>query len=174
MGRERTCDLYWLAYLLTGDRERSVHAVIETLEKEGFANLFFKKWFTAWSRKIFIAKVLGSVLPETTAAELNGRLDKLQAETGAVRTRPAWKGAGKNELEAALLAIDPFPRRALLLTTFEKLSLEDAGILLNAEGECVKTATAIGLIELSRNLAAHAAPHDSNPEPVGALAALTA
>ena len=170
MERESLWDLYWLAYLLTGERDRSIHAVVETMEMEWFANRFFKKWFTTWSRKIFVARVLGRAIPETSKAELRSRLDELQADSEDVRSRPAWAGAGKPELEAALLAIDPFPRRALLLTAFEKLSVEDAGILLNADRESIKLAAAIGMIELARKLAAHAAPHDSNVEPAGALA----
>ena len=30
--RGQLMDLYWLAYLLTGDRERSVESVIETID----------------------------------------------------------------------------------------------------------------------------------------------
>ena len=65
------------------------------------------------------------------------------------------------ELEDALLRIAPFPRRALLLTVFEQLSGEDARMLLNGGRECVKTATAIGLFESSRNLM-HSIPRTSS------------
>jgi DNA-directed RNA polymerase specialized sigma24 family protein len=153
MAAERIVDLYWLAYLLTGDRERSAQAVIEALEMPDAANPFFAGWMSTWSRKIFIAKVLGYVIPESSVADLRARHKRLQAEvrrTGARRMDPA---AGKAELERALLAIDPLPRRALLLNVFEKLAIEDIGILLNADRETVKTASAIGLIELARNLA---------------------
>src|SRR5262249_46273861 len=111
-------------------------------------------WFVQWSRKVFIAKVLGRVPPETGAKDLRRRLQKLETEIqlyGIALARPTM---GKSDLEAALLAIDPFPRRALILTVFEKLTVEDTAILLNADRMSVKTATAIGLIELSRNLAA--------------------
>ena len=59
MPADQMFDLYWLGYLLTGDRERSVQAVIETLEMPDAANPFFENWMVTWSRKIFIAKVLG-------------------------------------------------------------------------------------------------------------------
>ena len=58
-----------------------------------------------------------------------------------------------------MLAIDFFPRCAVLLTVFEKLSPDDTAVLLSSDRECVKTAAAIGLIELTRNLAAR--PHHS-------------
>ena len=59
----------------------------------------------------------------------------------------------KSDLERALLAIDIFPRCALLLTVFEKLSLDDATVLLGATKELLKKAREIGLYELARNLA---------------------
>jgi hypothetical protein len=146
-------DLYWLGYLLTGDRERSVRAVIETIEMPDAANPFFESWMITWSRKIFVGKILGYVTPKMSAAELRNRLKRLQAETGRGLKSGIDPTAGKAELERALLAIDPFPRCSLLLSVFERLATEDIGILLNADRESVKTATAIGLLELARNLA---------------------
>jgi hypothetical protein len=145
-------DLYWLGYLLTGDRERSVQAVIETLEVPEVANQFFEGWMVRWSRKIFLAKVLGYVAPQTCASQLRTRLRRLQSITPLRFHRRIDPAGGKRELERALLAIEPLPRCALLLSVFEKLSLEDVGILLNVDRQSVKTATAIGLIELARNL----------------------
>ena len=137
-------DLYWLAYLLTGDRERSIHAVVGTLEMNDAANPFFESWMACWSRKIFIARVLGVVTPK-----LNVAAGQRPAKNSA---SPRFDMAGKSELEQALLAIDQFPRCALLLTVFEKLSIEDTATLLNADPELVKAGRAIGLTELARNL----------------------
>jgi DNA-directed RNA polymerase specialized sigma24 family protein len=172
MALEPLRDLYRLAYLLTGDRERSVQAVIETLDAEGSANPFFDGWFVTWARKIFIAKVLGPVPPEASLPELRTRLNELHSV--AERTgRGIDAKTGVAEMEAALLAIDVFPRRALLLRVFEKLSLEDVGILLNAGREAVKVATSIGLIELSRNLAASSADHAGGMSMAASMAAMT-
>ena len=172
MALEPLRDFYRLAYLLTGDRERSVQAVIEALDAEDSANPFFDGWFVTWARKIFIAKVLGPVPPEASLPELRTRLNELQS--GAEGTGRAIDArTGVVELEAALLAIDVFPRRALLLRVFEKLSLEDVGILLNAGREAVKVATSIGLIELSRNLAASSADHPGGIPLAASMAAMT-
>jgi hypothetical protein len=152
MSANQLIDLYWLGYLLTGDRERSVQAVMETVEMPGVAGQFFEGWMVTWSRKIFIAKVLGHVAPETSVSQLRTRLRRLQCE--AWRGFNRWIGpeAGKPELERALLEIESLPRCALLLSVFEKLPLEDVGILLNVDAQSVKTATAIGQIELARNI----------------------
>ena len=172
MALEPLRDLYRLAYLLTGDRERSVQVVIETLGAEDSANAFFDGWFVTWARKIFIAKVLGPVPLEASLPGLRTRLNELQS--GAERTGRAIDArTGVAEIEAALLAIDAFPRRALLLRVFEKLSLEDVGILLNANLEAVKVATSIGLIELSRNLARSSADHPTRMPMPASMAAMT-
>ena len=152
MPRTQVSDVYWLGYLLTGDYERTAEILIDGLEMPDAANPFFEGWMMTWSRKIFIAKVLGSVKPELDRAQLRDRLRRLQAETrkGLPRIEHV---AGKANLERALLAIDPFSRCALLLRVFEKLAVEDVATLLNSDRESVTTATAIGLIELARNLA---------------------
>jgi hypothetical protein len=53
------------------------------------------------------------------------------------------------EFERVVLAIDTFPRCALLLTVFEKLSLDDAALLLNADKALVRKARGQGLLELA-------------------------
>ena len=57
------------------------------------------------------------------------------------------------ELEQALLAIDVFPRCALLLTVYEGLSQDVAAILMDTSQELVRKAQILGLWELTRNLA---------------------
>jgi hypothetical protein len=59
----------------------------------------------------------------------------------------------KPEFERAVLALDVFPRCALLLTIFEKLSIQDAVALLGVEQALLRKAQGLGLIELTRNIA---------------------
>ncbi len=153
MPADQLFDLYWLGYLLTGDRERSVQAVIETLEMPDVADQFFEGWMVTWSRKIFIAKVLRCIESKTCPSELRTRLRRLQSLTPRGFNRKIDQAAGKPELERALLAIESLPRCAVLLRVFEKLSIDDIGILLNVDCKSVKIATAIGMIELANNLA---------------------
>ena len=56
-------DLYWTAYLVTGQPESGADAVIEAVAgKAGdfadAANPFFAAWMATWSRKVVIAKAL--------------------------------------------------------------------------------------------------------------------
>ncbi len=100
MPADQLFDLYWLGYLLTGDRERSVQAVIDTLEMPDVANQFFEGWMVTWSRKIFIAKVLGYVVSESAHPNCERGCDawshyRRRASSGGSTERPVspnWSG----------------------------------------------------------------------------------
>jgi hypothetical protein len=154
---QQTYELFWLAFLLTGNREVNIEAVVEALDLDDTANSFFKRWMVVWSRKLFIATVLGPLNSEMAASALRTELRQFEySKASKSLPHSGWSLApdtDKLQLERALLAIDLFPRCALLLLIFEKLSLDDVMVLLNADREMVATAKAIGLIELARNLA---------------------
>lgn len=148
----QAADLYWLAFLLTGQRETSVDAATEALDSaEG--NPFFSAWMLAWARKVVIAKALAAIRQELAAsalriADINGR------KYAAPRDWSLAPSATKLELERALLAIDAFPRCVLLLSLFEGLSVDDATVLLDVDRDLIRKAQAFALQELTSNLAA--------------------
>ena len=149
---ERMVDLYWLAFLLTGHSESSVEIAIESLDFQDEAT-FFSTWMSAWSRRVVIAKALSSIRKELVDSA--NRTKSARAGKSAFPPRD-WTlnpATTKAQLEAALLAIDVFPRCALVLSFFEKASLEDTAVLLNADRSLVGKAQTIGLQELNRNLA---------------------
>ncbi|MBV8729249.1 MAG: hypothetical protein JO336_05520 [Acidobacteriia bacterium] len=53
----------------------------------------------------------------------------------------------KSDLERALLAVDLFPRAAVLLLVFERAPLKDAAILLDSEADLVQKAMVAGVRE---------------------------
>jgi DNA-directed RNA polymerase specialized sigma24 family protein len=149
----RIADLYWLAYLLTGQSEPSLDLAIEAMEEEDREGGFFSQWMLAWSRRVVIAKALAAIRGELaqsavrTEAERGGRLPVAP---------PNWvldRGTSKLQLEAALLDLDVFPRCAVLLSVFEGMSLEDAATLLDVDRNLVRKGQAAGLRELTRKLA---------------------
>src|SRR5262245_10574240 len=145
---ENPYELYWLAFVLTGDPNLSVDAVAESPDGDGAANPFFEQWMAKWSRRLVIARALGTVKPEL--AESARRTASLSLKRSQ-RIATVDAAAGKPDLERALLAIDIFPRCAVLLTVFERVALADAAVLLSATKELVKKARDIGLIELARS-----------------------
>jgi DNA-directed RNA polymerase specialized sigma24 family protein len=152
----RGSKLVWLAFLLTGDMSLGGDVVGEALDARDSTAPFFEQWMSAWCRKLVIARALGKVrLPLTASA----RRIKVRVQNSAYEDQlpsPAWRvgrDLSRTQFEDALLAIDIFPRCALLLRIFEKMSIEDAGLLLNADKELIESATAIALNELVWNIA---------------------
>jgi len=107
----------------------------------------------AWSRRLVIAKALAAIRNELSAS--TRRTASIRPEKPALPP-PTWaldSDTTKVELERALLAIDVFPRCALLLSVFDGVPVKDAAILLDSDPDLVRKGQAIGLQELTRNLA---------------------
>ena len=146
-------NLYWLAFLLTGNPGLSVDVTLEAVASQDDANPFFSAWMLAWSRRVFIAKALTGIRNEL--ARSARRTASKRVEKAALQPRN-WtlnRDTTKVQLESALLAIDVFPRCALLFSAFEHMSLEDAAVLLDADRRLVRKGQRVGLRELIRNLA---------------------
>lgn len=149
--------LCWLAFLITGDWQLGVEAVVGVLDSEGVVNQFSPEWTLLWARRLVAAASVALIsrdLSESAcrAAESAGTNPTML--TGHLRDmctcRPAPTTA---ELEKALLGVDVFPRCAVLLTVLEGLSIEDAVLLLNADEALVRGARTLGLVELVRRIA---------------------
>jgi hypothetical protein len=154
---ERAAELYWLAFLLTGHREASLDVAIETVDFQAdfqdHANPFFSTWMLGWSRRVVFAKALAAIRDELAASERRTASKRAQKSALSRRNWVLDRETTKLQLERALLAIDVFPRCALLLSVFEGMSLEDAAILLDADRRLVRKGLMAGLRELTRNLA---------------------
>ena len=150
---KRVTDLYWLAFLLTGHRRLSADVTLEAAGSADDANTFFSAWMLAWSRRVFIAKALAGIRDELAASARRTASKHAEKATLPPRNWSLSRDTQKVELESALLAIDVFPRCALLLSVFEGLSLEDVAILLDGERDLVRKAQMIGLRQLTHNLA---------------------
>ena len=150
---KRAADLYWLAFLLTGHREPSLDVAIEALDFQDDGNPFFSTWMLAWSRRVFIAKALATIRDELAASARRTASKHPEKTALPPRNWTLSRDTTKVQIESACLAIDVFPRCALLLSVFEGVPLEDVAFLLNGEMDLVRKAQMIGLEELTRNLA---------------------
>jgi DNA-directed RNA polymerase specialized sigma24 family protein len=149
----QAANLYWLAFLLTGDRRASIDATAEVIESPD-ASPFFLGWMLAWSRKVVIAKALAAIRQElAVSAQRIAAARTPKSSAPLPRNWALAPGASKVELERALLAIDAFPRCVLLLLLFEGLSVDDAMVLLGVDRDLVRKAQVVALEELTRNLA---------------------
>jgi DNA-directed RNA polymerase specialized sigma24 family protein len=152
---EHRAELYWLAFLLTGNRELGVEAFSRAVNFEDSANPVFRGFMAAWARKLVIAEALAQIGPELGESRLRSEArDASQPDRLPSRDRMSADRVTRPEFEHAVLALDVFERCAMLLTVFERLSIPEVALLLNAGEELVKKAQVQGLIELTRNIAA--------------------
>ena len=142
--QDQAAQLYWLAFLLPGDCACSFDAAVEALNTDDAANPFFGDWMVVWAKELVIAQALSAVSGELRASVLRTERRRFDYSNEMESVpRSAWKpgpDAPNRVLQNALLAIDLFPRCALLLMVFQKLSADDTVILLNADKDLVMTA----------------------------------
>jgi hypothetical protein len=155
-------ELYWLAFLLTGNADRSVQAFDRALDFDEDENPAFGDFMNTWARKLIIVEALGTMEKELRASrQRTARLGEEPASNPCLG-RPSY--IGKDEFEEAVLAIDAFPRCAMLLTIFEGMSIGQASVLLNAEEALTATAQRMGIVQLTCNLSSDNG-RDPYPEP---------
>ena len=146
-------DLHWLAFLLTGSRDQSIDLAVEAVTEFQAAQPFFTAWMEAWSRRVVIAKALTGIREELAASARRTEFRRFHGGALPPSDFRISQGTTKSELETALLAIDAFPRAALVLSMFEGVPAPDCAVILDASPKLVKKALTIGLLELTRNLA---------------------
>lgn len=147
-------DLYWLAFLLTGRRDISIDIAAEVAASEDDTNFFFADWMRGWQRRLVVGKALTAIHGELTESARRTQQGRINAADMPPRNWSLSPDTTKAELERALLAVDLFPRAALLLLVFEGVRIADAETLLDANPELLRKAQAIGLRELTARLAA--------------------
>jgi hypothetical protein len=139
---EQSCELYSLAFLLTGNVDRSVEAFDRALD-------FEEEDSTA--RELIIDEALGTIRTELRVSKQ--RVART-TEDGLANAR--WKRRAyieREEFEEAVIAIDAFPRCAMLLTIFEGKSIEEAAALLKENERLTQKAQQMGIVQLTSNLA---------------------
>jgi hypothetical protein len=137
---EQSVELFSLAFLLTGDTERSVAAFDRALDHEEAEN----------PRELVIGEALGTMRTELrTSRKRTAERAEEAAGNAKLQRRPQ---IAREEFEEAVISIDAFPRCAMLLTIFEGMSIRAASALLHADEALIRVAQRIGIVELTRNL----------------------
>jgi DNA-directed RNA polymerase specialized sigma24 family protein len=151
--RDHMSELYWLAFLLTGDRERSVQAYTGALNSENPAP-GLQRFMLSWARKLVIVAALGTIRRELREGALvsgTARADELGSFDRTATAQLAH--LSKDELEDVLLRMDVFRRCVLILTVLEGLPVEEVAGLVGTDPKTVKTAQARGIAEMTWKLA---------------------
>jgi len=151
-------DLYRLAFLLTGSSDVSIDIAADTILLQDNANPFFASWMRSWARRIAIAKALTKIREELTASARRTKSARIRKSAVAPSNWSLPADTNKVRIEEALLAMDVFPRAAVLLSLFEGVRLADAATLLDEDVLLVRKALAIGLREFTAKLATKTSP----------------
>lgn len=166
--RNAAADLYWLAFLLTGRQDIGIEIASDVVVSGGDASPFFAHWMGGWQRRLVIGRALSAIHDQLADSARRTQLARVKGSVTPPRNWSLNPGTTRADLEQALLPIDPFPRAALLLLVFEGIRLDDAATLLDADPTMIRKAQAIGLGELTANLAgpwaSGARSGDANPE----------
>ena len=151
--KDHMSELYWLAYLLTGDRERSVQAYTGALNSEAPAPAL-QKFMLSWARRLVIVAALGTMRRQLREAALLAEPATADELAGLDRLAPAdLARLTKREVEEALLGMDAFRRCVVILTVFEGQRAQETAELLGADVHTVKAAQARGVAEMTWRLA---------------------
>jgi DNA-directed RNA polymerase specialized sigma24 family protein len=151
--RKDATDLYWLAFVLTERQDLSIDIAADTAVSGDDASPFFADWVRSWQRRLLIGRALMAVHDELSDSARRTQLAHANGSPVPPRNWSLSPETTKTELQQALLSIDLFPRAALLLLVFEGIRMADAAILLDADPALIRKAQAIGLRELTANLA---------------------
>src|SRR3954463_10058756 len=112
---KRAAEHYRLAHLLTGEETASGEVTLAALDLADDTNSFFSTWMLDWSRRIVIAKALAAIRVDLAASARGIASTRVEDAVLPPRTWALRDGTTPAQLERALLAIDVFPRCALLL-----------------------------------------------------------
>ena len=143
--RNSVAELYWLVFLLTGQRGLSQDLTQDVLNSPDCPG--------PWSRRTAFTKAFAAVHDELALSAVRVASKKFEMTGIPPHTWSLDPDTTKIKIENALVNIDIFPRWALLLTVFEGLGLEEASALLGADRELVQQGQIAGLLDLTRNLA---------------------
>ena len=145
--------LYSIAFLLTGRSELSLALTMEVLDSENDGETFFSFQRLTRLRSTVIEKAVASVREEIAVSARQTAWLPLTEVCMPPSTWSLAPNTSRLEIERALLAIEIFPRCALLLIVFEGLSFEGASILLSSNEELTVKGQLVGLWDLTRYLA---------------------
>jgi hypothetical protein len=150
-------ELYWLAFLLTGNVDKSVEAFAKALDFDEKTSPVLCESPNEWARKLTVIEALRG-----TQKELRASIARVGRVAGAeVPSNLKWVRCPRIEREQfqeAVIAIDPFPRCAMLLTIFEGMSIDAVATLLHADQGLTRKAQQIGIVRLAANLASGRIP----------------
>jgi len=148
--------LCWLAFLVLENWQHSIEVVCSAFEAEDLYESIPSQPMILKSRRRVASGAITRI--RTVLCESARRTERAWATEWNAPLKPAsgdpspgW-AVTKTALQRALLAIDIFPRCALLLIVFENVPIDEAALLLDENEVVVRGALSLALFRLTENL----------------------
>jgi DNA-directed RNA polymerase specialized sigma24 family protein len=145
---EHMTELYSLAYILSGDRERSIQAYTGAVNSDSPAPAL-QKFMLSWARRLVIVAALGTIRRQLRESMLKMRACSGVDFAGLRLAHPDLSELTRDEIENVLLGMDTFERCVVVLAILERLPVKDVAELLGTDEALVKTALARGVTDMT-------------------------
>lgn len=152
---ELVARLCWVAFLLTENWHLSLELVCSVFDRDDMHESFPRQRMILKSRLVATPAIaiIKAQLAESARRTERALATDWKRDIGPLAADWSRRSAlTKAALQQALLAIDLFPRCALLLVVFEGLSIEDAALLLEENEGLVRGTLGLALLQLTQNL----------------------
>ena len=161
---KRAAGLYWLAFLLTGDVEKSTSVALKVIDEDAFPRQMEE------ARRMAIVQALAAIRSELRASSQRPERERNEGFPIA-----ACAGIGDGQMtsarvEAALLGMDAFPRCVLVMRVLEGISIEETATLLGPDQALVRDAQVLGLQRLAGSIGARSLQNTKTVNKASALA----
>ena len=115
--------LYLLALLLTADHQRAEQCFAASLEDCLSGRPIFREWAERWSRRAIITSAIQIIAPATTFEPTFFESDSPQQAT---------MGLGFGEPLDSIVHLAPFEQFVLILSGFERYTVQECSLLLSS------------------------------------------
>ena len=151
--------LCWLAFLVTENWQHSIDVVSSVFDPEDLYEAIPSQPMILNSRRrvatAAITRRRAALAESARRTELAWAAERNALFKPASGDSPPGSAVTKTALQRAFLAIDIFPRCALLLIVFEDMPIDEAAELLDENEAVVRGALGLALFRLTENLTRH-------------------
>lgn len=150
--------LYWVAVVLTGDREKAQELILPTVDDIADSHTIFGEWLCIWAVRRVVTSCARHHVNELSKE--NGTSDcwrsKLIERSSVKLQNPPLS---KERLQSALLRIPFFPRFVFLLRVLEGYPMPDVARILNVDGDSCEASLSYAYFALPEALMSAPGPH---------------
>ena len=144
MCRNHYPEVVRVAFLITGEREEALGVAQET----------FARAYERWGRVSTMENTVGWLIRVATNLSLSQRRRSLRRARPVPTPQPTAEASGDPGVEAALAALTPAQRTAVVMRFYLDLSIEDTAEMLGKRPATIRALTSQGVARLREELGA--------------------